>query len=181
MPRTCKVCKKKFEPQYNSVQMTCSYGCAIKYAKTERKKNEKALNELREQKKSKNSLQALKTHLRITCHNYIRLRDKGKPCISCGTKWKDNHQAGHFYKASDYSNLKYEENNIFGQCERCNLFLDGNNQEYRLRITERITETELLELDEKAREYKKTSFKWDRHELNKKLKYYQDKLKQLKK
>ena len=181
MPRKCKVCNIKFEPKYSSVQEVCSYQCAIKKAEKERLKNSKDLEELRTQRKNKSELETLKKNVVKICHEYIRERDKGKPCVSCGQPWNSEHQAGHFYKAGDYSNLKYNENNIHNQCKGCNLMKDGNENQYRIKITKRITKQELTELDQMASDYKKSSFKWDREELKKIRTYYREKLKQLKK
>ena len=38
MPRTCIICKKKFEPFYNSVQLVCSPKCAIEYSRKQEEK-----------------------------------------------------------------------------------------------------------------------------------------------
>ena len=184
MARTCKVCKIKFDPQYNSVQPTCSIKCAIEYSNTNKKikqaKVDKQINELIKEKKAKNTLETLKKSIMNVCHKYIRLRDEGKPCVSCGQPWNSNHQAGHWKKASDYSNLKYNEFNIFNQCQGCNLMKDGNVQKYGDRITLRISKEQKQEIEQLAADYKKDGFKWDRLELIKIREYYNSKIKELK-
>src|SRR5690606_12394957 len=70
--------------------------------------------------KEQNTLKNLLTNIRMQLHAYIRNRDKGKNCISCGVIWNDKFEAGHFYKAELYSNLKFDKYNINGQCFRCN-------------------------------------------------------------
>ena len=86
MPRTCKVCKTKFEPTYNSVQVTCSYQCAIKYAQKQREKKEK--KEWNKRKKVlKEKVKTKSDYLKeaqAIFNTYIRLRDENKGCISCG-------------------------------------------------------------------------------------------------
>ena len=96
-------------------------------------------------------------------NKYIRQRDEGKGCVSCGAyNFSD---AGHFYSAGHYPNLRFNEDNVHGQCKRCNLFLSGNLNEYRKRIPERIGDDGLAKLDDFADIYKRTSFKQDRFTL----------------
>jgi hypothetical protein len=71
-------------------------------------------------------------------HAYVRERDKYKNCISCGCQWNDKFQAGHFYAAGSFETLKFNLDNIHGQCEQCNLFKSGNFDNYALRLPERI-------------------------------------------
>jgi len=137
---------------------------------------EKAIKQEKDQK----SLSALLTTTRMNCHTYIRLRDKGKPCISCNSPWTKDFQAGHWWKAELYSNLKFNEFNINGQCERCNLFLDGNFQEYATRIDSRIGKDKKEELELMAKGFKSENFKWDREELKEINKYFRQKIKELK-
>jgi hypothetical protein len=59
-------------------------------------------------KKAK-SLPKLKADLQKIFNEFIRLRDKGKPCISCGQP-KDYLQAGHFYSVRMYDGLRFNEN-----------------------------------------------------------------------
>lgn len=132
------------------------------------------------ERKSKDKLQYLKVNVMNTCHDYIKLRDKGRPCVSCGQPWSSDHQAGHWKKASDYSLLKYDERNIHNQCQGCNLFKDGNVQEYGNRIHLRIGEEGKKEVEKIAAKEKQTSFKWDRQKLNAIREYYKEKIKSLK-
>jgi len=141
----------------------------------------RSLNEAKETKKLNDSLSYLKTSVVTVCHNYIKARDKGKPCVSCGQPWHKDHQAGHWKKASDFSNLKFWEYNIHNQCIGCNIGKDGNVQEYGIKITLRITDEQKAEIERMASEYKKGGFKWDRIELNEIREYYKSKIKELNK
>jgi len=138
------------------------------------------LEQEKSKKKKSESLSHLKINVRTVCHEYIRLRDKGKPCVSCGKEWDSSFQAGHLYKAELYSLLKYDERAIFGQCQGCNIYRDGNESSYHLNILSRISEQDYQEIKKIASEEKKTNFKWDRQELNRIREYYKDKIKQLK-
>jgi len=111
------------------------------------------------------------------CNKYIRLRDDGKPCVSC-----DSYsvlEAGHFYSGGHYSSLRFHENNIHGQCKRCNSHLHGNLNEYRKNITNRISIGDLSELDFNVSMYKRTLFKWDRFDLIEIIEKYKQKIKEL--
>ena len=162
--KKCKVCRKEFKPTYSSVQMVCSPKCAIEYTK-QKKKNKQVLDKA---KKERNDEKRLKTALKTTelaVHKYIRERDKGKPCISCGKPWQPTFQAGHLFSRKQYGGLKYHLDNIHGQCEYCNLRLEGNVTEYTLRLPERIGSDRFDKLIKLARLEKKYVKKWTLYEL----------------
>lgn len=142
-------------------------------------KNKEELAEAEKFKKDRQKLSYLLVNVRNMCHEYIRKRDKFKPCISCGVPYNTNFQAGHFYKAETFSGLKFNENNIFGQCEQCNVFKDGNESKYRVGLINRFGLEFVNEIDNLASQYKQTDFHWDREELEKIRIYYKQKLKEL--
>jgi len=134
------------------MQTCCSYTCSIEYAKQltakrEAKKKREARKALREYKKNdKPTLLQLAQKL---VNQYIRLRDKGQPCISCGhdfTKGRQEH-AGHYIARSKSSLLRFDERNINTQCNICNDHLSGNVAEYRVGLIKKIgiEEVEYLE------------------------------------
>jgi len=96
-------------------------------------------------------------------NKFIRERDKNKGCVSCDSYTFSD--AGHYYSAGHYPPLRYNENNVHGQCKQCNYFLHGNLIEYKNRITKRITINQLIELDFEVIRYKQTGYKWDRYYL----------------
>lgn len=139
--KKCIECKEEFIPK-TSLQKVCGYNCALivgkrkaeEKANKERLKNEKFKNELVYEKSIKASLINTKTQV----HAFIRERDKYKPCISCGTEWNNEFQCGHHYKNETFETLKFHLDNLHGQCKRCNLFLDGNFDNYALNLPNRI-------------------------------------------
>ena len=137
---------------------------------------EQAFYDSNERKK----LSYLLVNVRNICHEYIRERDKGLNCIACGVPYNSNFHASHFYKSELYSNLKYDENNIFGGCQKCNLLLEGNESGFRVGLIQRFGIDFVNSIDNKAKSYKKNDFKWDREALEQIRKYYQNKLKTLK-
>jgi len=132
----------------------------------------------KEHKESK-GLPALLVNVRTVCHTYIKLRDKGKPCISCGTPWNKYFQAGHYFKAETFSTIEYNELNISGQCQLCNLRKNGNFGDYSLRLPKRIGQEKFDEITQLAEIDKKINHKWDREKLKEIRKYYQTKIKEL--
>lgn len=135
----------------------------------------RGIEKARKEKEDRTKLQWLRVNVMTWCHKYIKERDKGKPCVSCGQIWSPEHQAGHWKKASDYPTLKYWEFNIHNQCEGCNLMKDGNVQRYGDRILKRIKPEQKEEIERMCIEYKQMDFKWDRDELNSLREYYKEK------
>jgi len=134
------------------------------------------LSKARSHKKEFDRLGTLLKNVRNVCHKYIKLRDKYKPCISCGEAWNDEHQAGHLYKAESFSTIKFNEYNINGQCVGCNIGKEGNEGQYHVNLPDRIGIDNYNELNRLAALEKKTDFKWSRTELNKIRNYYKSKL-----
>jgi hypothetical protein len=129
--------------------------------------------------KSNKSLSTLIESVKKVCHQYIRERDKGKPCISCGSPWHDKFEAGHLFKAQLFSTIKFDERNINGQCPQCNNYREGNESAYHLRLPERIGKGSYALLVKLAEKDKRTDFKWNRQALIEIRKYYRNKLKEL--
>jgi hypothetical protein len=94
-------------------------------------------------------------------NKYIRTRDEGLVCISCGSD-KAN-QAGHWISVKQSSALRFHEWNVNLQCAGCNLYLHGNQVMYRVGLVKKIGEKAVAEL-----EYMYVNNrikKWDRSEL----------------
>jgi len=144
MPR-CKICKDKFEPKY-FLQKTCfNPTCIVEWKDKVKEKEWKA-----EKKQIKESLKTNADHVRelqIIFNKYIRLRDKGKGCISCGTPLKGKYDAGHYRSTGGNPEIRFKETNVHGQCVYCNQHKHGNLIEYRKGLIKRIglEEVELLE------------------------------------
>ncbi len=67
---------------------------------------------------------------------YVRARDEGKPCISCGEM--KPLQAGHYWSVGARPELRFDAANIYGQCHRCNIDLAGNREAFRAGIVDRL-------------------------------------------
>ena len=125
-------------------------------------------------KKAK-TLPKLKAELQILFNSYIRERDKEQPCISCG-QFKPL-QAGHFYTVKQYDGLRFDEDNVHGECAYCNLFDGMHLLNYAANLKERIGEQRCSDLEYRANLYKKDGYKWTRSELMGLIQYYKNKLK----
>lgn len=163
MKRNCKICSKEFKP-FNSLQSVCSAKCAVKF--NSEKEVKKRVSEMkRELKKHSDYINALQ----IVFNKYIRIRDKYKPCISCGCVTSSKWDAGHFWSAGNYPALRFNEDNVHKQCSNyCNINRSGNLSEYRIRLIERIGEDRVKWLDENRHNKSKLSIP----EIIEKMKYY---------
>jgi hypothetical protein len=93
---------------------------------------------------------------------FIRARDAGKPCISCGVQLPSEtvggaFDCGHYRSVGSAPHMRFVEDNAHGQCKHCNRHLAGNHVEYRKRLIDRIGErnVELIENDNTTRKYTK--------------------------
>lgn len=88
---------------------------------------------------------ALKKEAIRTFNAWIRIRDSDQTCISCA---KDTTlQAGHFHSAGKHNHLRFNEDNVHGQCLQCNYFLSGNLLNYRKNLEKKIGTERLEKLD----------------------------------
>lgn len=134
-PKKCKVCQVKFQPE-RTMQACCSIECAI--AKIQIDKNAKAKKELAVRKeKIKPKAQWLR-EAQKEFNAYIRLRDKNKPCISCGRHHQGQYHAGHYRSVGACPELRFIELNVHKQCAPCNNHLSGNIGEYRINLVKLI-------------------------------------------
>jgi len=88
------------------------------------------------QKYSKYSTPKLKLKAQTVFNAWIRKRDEGLACISCGSY--NTAHASHYLSAGNYSFLRFHEDNVHLSCLKCNTFLHGNLIEYRKRLIVKI-------------------------------------------
>ena len=158
------VCKL-FTPQYTALQNACSIQHALDYAKLKKAQSKAELNKMRNEKVSEESINALLKTTKDTVHRYVRERDKGKPCISCGATWHNRFQAGHCFSVKQHNGIRFDLFNINGQCPKCNTFNEGNYDEYRLRLPNRIGVEEFEKLKKRAKIALVVPYSYTKHEL----------------
>lgn len=150
-PRKCRVCKTDFQP-HKIMQICCSVECAIKQAQAKRTKAERIAG-IEDRKTVKAKRDAMKTlsqwlkEAQAACNAYVRERDKDKPCISCGRFHDGAYDAGHYRTVGAAPSLRFDLANIHKQCVPCNQHKSGNIVEYRIRLIERIGQSEVDRLE----------------------------------
>lgn len=174
MPR-CKNCKTKFEPVRFNQRYCFNEDCVKAWVEYEKTKQWKA-----KKTQLKKDLMSLQDHLKIAqqvFNKYIRERDKGLPCISCGKELKDgNVDAGHLWSAGGHSNIRFNEYNVNAQCSRpCNKDKSGDTNNYRIQFVKRYSQEILDKLDLEAHVVKK----WTIEELKELITTYKAKIKNL--
>ena len=172
MPR-CKNCKNKFEQVRFNQKYCLEPECVRVWVESEKEKTWK-----KTKAKMKNDLETVQELIKATqiiFNKYIRLRDKGQVCISCQKKpLKEN--AGHYFNANNHWNVRFDEDNVHLQCERCNSFLSGNLIEYRANLITKIGQERFDQLEARAR----VTRKFTKDELKELIKKYKKMYNELK-
>lgn len=137
--------------------------------------------------KKEKSVAVLKGELQEIFNTYIRYRDtkydKGQPyfiCISCNNpKPLDQMNAGHFWPVGGHEAVRYDEDNVHGQCIHCNNFASNGvvMQKYQINLVKRIGHEKFTTLS--LRRFNKS--KMMRFELQLLIDEYKTKCQQLKK
>lgn len=178
--RKCKVCGEYFVPKFHDIRIRwcCpEHGAiyAIELRSKEKVKAEaKRIKAQHEAEKADRQRQQAKREsfktksqwdkeAQSAFNRYIRIRDEGKPCVSCGCHLvgKNNYLTGSAIDASHYrsrgaaSHLKFNVFNVHSSCTRCNRQLSGNAVEFRIRLIDRIglDRVERLESDNEPRRF----------------------------
>jgi hypothetical protein len=162
----CKACGDEYL-RLRPLQKVCSPACAMKHAR-ERVQKKAERQAAAERKATKAQLDAMRTKPQLTklaqaaFNAFIRARDAGKPCISCGTLLPRElvggaFDCGHYRSVGSAPHMRFVEDNAHGQCKHCNRHLAGNHVEYRKGLVARIGQhaVDLLEADQTLRKYTK--------------------------
>jgi len=169
--RRCAQCRKKIpasDAVITRLKSFCSMEHLIEYTKSQKAKQfaSKAIR-----KEAKTRKEKLKTRsewqrdAQRAFNEYIRVRDRGKPCVSCGAYiGSSGHgsdcDAGH-YRSRGSAPLEFHTHNVHAQCKKCNRHLGGNIVEYRKGLVRRIgvEKVEAIESDNRVRHYTITDYK----------------------
>lgn len=135
------------------MQTVCSPLCGLNLAKQKREKAER--KEIRAKKEKLKSRSDWLKDAQTAVNAYIRARDKDEPCISCGRDHQGQYHAGHYRSVGSCPELRFDERNIFKQCQPCNTHLHGNLIEYRRSLLEKFGASYLdwLEGPHEAKKY----------------------------
>jgi hypothetical protein len=144
----CKNCRQLFEPVRFNQKFCFDPECVKVWVTSEKEKQWKKKKatlkvELMTKKDYEKILQQL-------VNKYVRMRDKGQPCISCQKPIKGKVDAGHLYAVGNYPSVRFNLKNINAQCINCNQFNCGAINDYRLNFVLKYSQQELEELDQLA-------------------------------
>lgn len=150
--RKCGGCGEYFRPEqeFPGPVAWCSPDCGLIVAKKrvpaikERKAKEARAEHRAAKERVKTRSQWLK-EAQTAFNAYIRARDEGLPCISCGQYVSDadlltgsRMDAGHYRSTGSSPELRFEESNCHAQCVKCNRYLSGVAADYRIGLIQRI-------------------------------------------
>lgn len=135
MPRTCKICKKKFKPKYNSVQMVCSVACSYEYTKQQNQKNKKALNKTKQEDKTKNQKNYLKDEIQKLAR-LIDIRFKFG-CCCCNKSIEGTGHGAHYHSKGSNPSIQFNLHNIHRSRAHCNMFSSEHKKGYYIELERR--------------------------------------------
>jgi hypothetical protein len=163
-PSTCKVCRCEYV-KARPLQKVCGLECA-KSAAEKLNATKKAKEAAQDRQQTRQKLDAMKTRPELVqkaqteFNAFVRARDTGKPCISCGAPLQAAQiggafDCGHYRSVGSAPHMRFVEDNAHGQCKHCNRHLAGNHVAYRAGLIQRIGlhAVELIEADQTLRKY----------------------------
>lgn len=122
----------------------CNDLCAAQYSRKQIPRERKREAKRKKREYRKNDIRVRREAAIKEFNRYIRLRDANLPCISCGAlPGTFKLTAGHYITAGSCSALRFDEQNVHGQCWwNCNRNKSGNIVKYREGIIKRFGELE---------------------------------------
>ena len=174
----CKNCKQKFEPKQFNRKFCYIEECIDAYFEYLKKQAAKKWNKEKKIRKEKlKTVQDLLKEAQIVFNKYIRLRDKGLPCISCQNPNPKKINAGHYISSGKSKYLTFNLYNVNIQCEYCNTYKHGNLIEYRINLIKKIGIKKVEYLEANRHKTKK----YTRQELISIIDEYKKKIKKMNK
>ena len=164
----CPQCKKKLEPGQRIHQECIEPWAEAQAAKAERSEAKKARvaaklerAETRRRKEAIKTIADLKREAQQALNRWIvHVRDKDRPCISCGRYHEGAYHAGHYLSRGAAPQHALNPVNVWKQCAPCNTYLHGNQAAYRASLVLEIGQAAV-----EALEQDNAPHKWTREEL----------------
>lgn len=163
--RKCAICRNPFEPR-SMTHKACGPFCAQEVArvaaikqKAREQRQERAGDRVKLEKFK--TLPACKREAQVAWNKYVRARDAGKPCCSCGATPKEVFggamDCSHYRSRGSSPHLSFHLHNAAAACVKCNRFLGGNVVALRAGLIARLGEEKILavEADNRARHFTK--------------------------
>lgn len=127
--KKCKNCNQDFKP-FSTLENTCSPKCKRELAEKRAQKREESKQRkvvlMGARGSNKSALPGVVARAKLieraqrVTNRIVKLRDWGKPCISCGKPHRAGFEAGHFHSVGAHPELRLMMKNIHGQCSECN-------------------------------------------------------------
>lgn len=150
-------CREWFNPVRDG-QVVCCYECATAVAKAQtaktraeaqraekkrQREEEKAGRQRRREKRIELKTKTKwKSEAQAAFNRYVRLRDAGKPCISCsatpGPKFGGTMDCGHYRTRGAAAHLAFNLHNTAAQCVQCNRDRSGAQKAFEQGLIQRI-------------------------------------------
>ena len=189
--KKCKHCSE-YKPAESGVKTPvawfCCHVCAIEFArersvkaaarqaakrKADNSKVERAArSELRQRKIEVKPIGYWMRRAQSAFNAWVRARDAGQPCISCGRHHQGQNHAGHYRPAGSNPELRFEPDNCHLQCAPCNSHLSGNLTKYRQALIAKVglERVEWLEGPHEPKRYRRDDYQAIESEYKAKLK-----------
>ena len=133
----CKICRTEYRKWSISQKVCSNPDCAIALVELDKAKKQRQADKAR-----RIELKSKREWLKDTqavFNSYIRKRDHGQPCISCGTTASIQYCAGHYRTVGACPELRFEPLNVHLQCNKnCNMEKSGNIVLYRIELIKKI-------------------------------------------
>lgn len=138
-PKKCKECGESFVPN-KPMQKVCSVACAITHAKTagEATRKRDQAKQVREARQKLKGRSEYAKEAQQAFNAWVRERDSGLPCISCGRFHQGQWHAGHYRTVGSSPELRFEPLNCHRQCAPCNNHKSGDIVNYRINLVRKI-------------------------------------------
>lgn len=140
--KRCRKCSNLFQPT-RPLQVVCSPACSLAWAQTlaGQKAEKRARAIAKREARAKLETPAMAARKAQSVFNrWIRLSDRGMPCVSCGHPDDGSRQrhASHYRPVGSNPALRYHPDNVHAACSICNNHKSGNLTPYRLELIRRI-------------------------------------------
>ena len=162
----CKNCRDKFDPIHFNAKYCSKDECRKVWIETAKVKQ--WIKEKKARKEKLETVQDLMKKAQKVFNTWIRKRDKGLNCISCGKADVGKRDASHYYSSGGHKSVTFNPDNVHASCVYCNQFLSGNLLNYQTGLTKRIGVERVFKLNEEAHKTRK----FTREELKEIIKKY---------
>lgn len=191
--RRCKQCGEYGEAS-SGVKVPagffCCHACAIQFAKEKSDKARKlqlakssrrldaqakeARKADRQRKMDVKPLSYWMKRAQMAFNAFIRARDAGLPCVSCGHPDDGSRQrhASHFRSVGACSSMRFHPDNVWAACSICNNHLSGNVANFKTKLIAMLgaERVEWIESQPKVRRYTREELEGIEAEYRAKLK-----------